>query len=273
MIPSIAKKPLSKQLPEKISIKNPKLRVAFFTGCLIEYIYPQIGISLVNLLKNQGIEVIIPKEQYCCGIPLLTSGNREGARFLAKKNVELFTQLGVDYIVNACATCGSTLKDYEKLFENSEFGKRNSKSGIRKAEFEKRKWADRIYDITEFLVKFTDLKFKKTMEARVTYHDPCHLKRRQGIYTEPREILKSTGSIDFIEMEEADSCCGGGGLFSFKYYDISKKIAQRKIENSNSTKSDYIVTACPGCILHLNNMLNHNESKQKTIHLVELLAL
>ena len=83
-------------------------------------------------------------------------------------------------------------------------------------------WAERIYDISEFLVKFTDLKFNATREAKVTYHDPCHLRKRQRIYEEPRQILKSMPSIDFIEMEEADSCCGGGGLFSFKYYDISK---------------------------------------------------
>jgi glycolate oxidase iron-sulfur subunit len=258
-IPPLAQRPLSKQLPEKISVKKPKLRIVFFTGCLIEYIYPKIGISLVNLLKNQGIEIIIPKGQYCCGIPLLTSGNREGAEFLARKNIELFIQLNVDYIINACATCGSTLKDYKNLFRKWKMEIRNWK------------WIDKIYDINEFLVKFIDLKFKKPVEARVTYHDPCHLKRKQNIYEEPRQILKSISSIDFIEMEEADYCCGGGGLFSFKYYDISKKIAQRKIQNTEQTKANYIVTSCPGCILHLNDILTQKKSKQRAIHLLELL--
>jgi len=270
-IPPFAKKPLSKQLPEKIPVKKPKLKVAFFTGCLIEYIYPEIGISLVNLLKNQGIEIIIPKEQYCCGIPLLTSGDREGAEFLARKNIELFTQLDVDYIVNACATCGSTLKDYEKLLGKWKLENGNSKFKTQNSKLSIGNWAERIYDISEFLVKFTDLKFNATREAKVTYHDPCHLRKRQRIYEEPRQILKSMPSIDFIEMEEADFCCGGGGLFSFKYYDISKKIALKKIKNSEQTQADYIVTGCPGCILHLNDILTQKKSSQRAFHLVELL--
>ena len=264
LIPLFAKEPLSKQLPNKIQVKKPKLKVAFFTGCLIEYIYPEIGISLVNLLKNQGIEIIIPKEQYCCGIPLLTSGDREGAEFLARKNIELFTRLDVDYIVNACATCGSTLKDYEKLLKKWKLENGNSKLSIRN-------WAERICDISEFLVKFTDSKFNATREAKVTYHDPCHLRKRQNIYEEPRQILKSISSINFIEMEEPDFCCGGGGLFSFKYYEISKKIAQRKIQNADQTKAHYIVTGCPGCIMHLNDILTQKKSSQKAIHLIELI--
>ncbi|MCP2598700.1 (Fe-S)-binding protein [Candidatus Aminicenantes bacterium AC-335-L06] len=271
IIPPFAKKSLSEQLPEKIMVKKPKLKVAFFTGCLIEYIYPEIGISLLNLLKNQRIEIIIPKEQYCCGIPLLTSGDREGAEFLARKNIKLFTTLDVDYIINACATCGSTLKDYERLIGKWKLKNENSDFKIQNPKLSVSNWAKRIYDVSEFLVKFTDLKFNPTRETKVTYHDSCHLRKRQGIYEEPRHILKSISSIDFIEMEEADFCCGGGGLFSFKYYDISKKIAQRKIHNAECTKTEYIITGCPGCILHLNDILTQKKSFQKAIHLVELL--
>ncbi|MFQ6083869.1 MAG: (Fe-S)-binding protein [Candidatus Aminicenantia bacterium] len=257
VIPSPSAKSLSQQLPEKISVKNPKMQVAFFTGCLIEYLYPKIGTSLVNILIRNNIEVIIPREQYCCGIPLLTSGDKKGAEYLAQKNIELFSQLDVSYIVNACATCGSTLKDYEKLFGNWKLENRN--------------WKNKIYDISEFLVKFTDLKFKTEKEAKITYHDPCHLRKRQHIFEEPRTIIKSLNNIEFVEMNEPDRCCGSGGLFSFKYYDISKKIAEKKIENANQTKAEYIVTACPGCILHLNDILTQNKSKQRAIHLTELL--
>ena len=240
-----------------------KMTVGFFMGCATDFVYPDLGLALIDFLTRRGVEVKTPQGQNCCGAAILFSGDFETARTLADENIKAFND--VDYIVTACGTCSSTLKDYQKyLAADEEQEKRYGQLG------------SKVRDATEFVVdvlkvKPEELKLKKEFEGKtVTWHDPCHLVRYQNIKDQPRAILKGLKGLKYVEMPNADLCCGMGGSFSVYHYDLSKKIAAKKMEGIKATGADIVVTACPGCMINLlDNILLH-KMPQKVYHLLEL---
>lgn len=233
-------------------LQNPKMRVALFTGCLINYIYPDIAEAVVDVLNRLNIEVVVPSAQMCCGIPARSLGDSVAARTLAGRNETVFTSAKVDAIVSACSTCTQTLKkDYIHLLGAS--------------------WhpmAKKVYDISEFLEKFTHYE-TKPISQKVTYHDPCHLYWAQNISREPRNVLKR--SANYVKMENADMCCGGGGIFSLTHYDISLKILERKMKSIEETGADIVATNCPGCIMQISDGLAARNMPKKTLHTIQVL--
>lgn len=237
---------------------KPRMRVGFFLGCSTNLIYTDIGRDLIRVLVGEGIEVVIPREQGCCGVPVYTSGDRQTGTELALKNIKAFEKYKLDAIVTACAACGAALKrDYKTIL-----GFRDNPLGAR------------VYDLNEFLVEFSDLDFDAghLNPVSVTYHDPCHLSRAQGITEAPRTVLRAIPNVTFTEMEEADRCCGGGGMFSFTHYDIAKEIGKKKASYIAATGADLVATSCPSCMMQLKDMLHRNGLSQQVVHLVELLA-
>jgi glycolate oxidase iron-sulfur subunit len=258
-LPIFSEKTLLDEFDEIVRPEGkPRMRVGFFLGCATNLIYPHIGKALIRVLVGEGVEVVIPREQGCCGVPAFTSGDRQTGRELALKNIKAFESFKLDAIVTGCASCGNGLKnDYEKILG-----------------FRKNALGAKIYDISEFLVKFGKFEFEDCNEKplRVTYHDPCHLNRGQHIKDAPRKILQKLPHVDFAEMEEADRCCGGGGTFSFTHYDIAKEIGRRKANFIAATGADVVATACPSCMMQIEDMLIRNGLPQKVIHFIELLA-
>ena len=266
-IPEIAPAFLRDQLPVLSSPKPDKgkrIRAGFFMGCAIDFIYPEIGQKIVRFLNGQGVEVFTPKEQGCCALPLIGAGDLQAAREMAQENLKAFGE--VDLIITGCATCGSALKDYGTFFEGGE-GEKQFDS-----------FAAKVRDFSEFL--FRDLRLtgedlssgpQRKSNLKVTYHDPCHLCRHQGIKEEPRKVIASLPGVELIEMEGADQCCGMGGSFGLSYYDISKKIADKKASAIRKTGADAVVTTCPGCRMQLVDALNRHGLPQRVLHLAELL--
>ena len=244
--------------------QQPKLRVGFFTGCAIDFIYPQIGIKIIDFLTRHGVEVIVPAKQNCCGAAIYFSGDFETGRFLAGENIEAFKD--VDYVVTGCASCSSTLKDYEVYLPDNEEQKKSYEV-----------FAKKIKDLTEFLtdvlqVKPEDLKLRKEFEGKTaTWHDPCHLVRYQNIRNQPRQILTALKGLKYVEMSNADACCGMGGSFSIYHYDLTKKIADKKMAGIKETNADIVVTACPGCMINLIDNAVRCEMPQKVYHIMELM--
>ncbi|MFC2003432.1 (Fe-S)-binding protein, partial [Chloroflexota bacterium] len=196
-IPQIAPKFLRQMVP--VVNKPPKgvetrMRVGYFTGCMTDFVFPDVGKHVVNFLTRNGVEVIVPKEQGCCGAPVyLGAGDFDTGRKLADTNVKAFAEL--DYVITGCATCTSALKDYIKFLADTP--ERNEAYA---------KFTDKVKDITEFLVDVLKLPASAYRAApavkgkKVTWHDPCHLNRYLGITEQPRQILKSISDIDFVEM-------------------------------------------------------------------------
>ena len=259
VLPIFAERTLTEQFGEIVSPEGkPRMRVGFFVGCSTNLIYTDVGRATLRVLVGEGMEVVIPRNQGCCGVPVYTAGDRQTGRELALNNIKAFKAYQLDAIVTACASCGVALKkDYEKIlgFQGDSLGAK-------------------VYDISEFLAKFSKLQYEGDHRApvRVTYHHPCHLNRGQGITEEPRKLLASIPHVDFVEMQEWDRCCGGGGTFTFTHYDIAKGIGRRKASFIAATGADIVTTACPSCMMQLEDMLRSNGLPQKVLHIVELLA-
>ena len=265
-IPEIAKvflRDIVKEVNKPQDGKEPKMRVGFFMGCATDFVYPELGLKVIDFLTKRGIEVIVPKGQSCCGAAIYFSGDFETGRMLADENVKAFKD--VDYIVTACGTCSSTLKDYQKYLPDNEEQQKRYEA------FEKK-----VKDSTEFVIDVMkippeEFKLKKEFEGKVaTWHDPCHLVRYQNIKDQPRAILKGIKGLRYVEMPNADLCCGMGGSFSVYHYDITKKIAGKKMDGIKATGADIVVTACPGCMINLIDNVLQNKMPQKVYHLLEL---
>lgn len=245
--------------------KEPKMRVGFFMGCATDFVYPELGLKLIDFMTRHGVEVVVPEDQNCCGAAVYFSGDFETGRMLADMNVKAYKDLNVDYIVTGCGTCSSTLKDYQKYLPENEEQKGRYEA------FEKK-----IKDSTEFVIDILkippeEFKLKKEFEGKtVTWHDPCHLVRYQNIKDQPRAILKALKGIKYVEMPNADLCCGMGGSFSVYHYDLTKKIAGKKMDGIKATGADIVVTACPGCMINLLDNIVHNKMPQKVHHFLEL---
>ena len=264
-IPELADKFLRDQVKRVNKAQNgpAKMKVGFFSGCAMDFVYPQLGLKIIDVLTKHGCEVVVPEEQSCCGAAIYFSGDFVTGRMLAEENVKAFKD--VDYIVTGCGTCSSTLKDYQKYLPDTEDQKK------RYEEFEKK-----VKDSTEFLIdvlkiKPEEFKLKKEFEGKTaTWHDPCHLVRYQNIKEQPRAILKALKGLKYVEMPNADMCCGMGGSFSVYHYDLTKKIAKKKMDGITSTGADIVVTACPGCMINLIDNVLQNKMPQKVHHFLEL---
>ena len=258
-LPPVTAKPFRERVPEIIP-GDPQLpTVLFFTGCGINYLYPAVGEALLKALRFLGVTVIIPKDQACCGLPAVSAGATATVEKLAEQNLAALSRHKVDHVVTACASCNAGLgKIYAEM--GQEFEELSAKT----------------MDIFVFLAnhglpeKLASLP-KLAERVKVTYHDPCHL-RTQGITKEPRQILKALPQVEFIEMPDAGSCCGLGGTYSVYHYENSKIIGAKKAANITTSGAGLVATDCPGCIMQLQDSINHADGGQRAIHILELLA-
>jgi glycolate oxidase iron-sulfur subunit len=267
-IPQIAPKFLRQMVPVvNVPPKGVKteMRVGYFSGCMTDFVLPELGKHIIDFLTRNGVEVVVPREQGCCGAPVfLGAGDFEAGRRMADANVKAFE--GLDYVISDCATCTSALKDYTKFLADTP---------ERKKAYEK--FGKKVKDISQFLVDVLKLPasaYKPSAQAKgkkVTWHDPCHLSRHLGITSQPRQLIKSIPGIEYIEMPNADRCCGMAGTFSMYYYDLSKEIADKKVESIKSTGADIVVSSCPGCEIQLIDSLLRHKLPVKVMHIMELI--
>jgi glycolate oxidase iron-sulfur subunit len=216
--------------------------------------------ATVRVLARNGCTVITPKETVCCGMPAAGYGRQDLVIEQAQHNIALFEQSNVEAIITDCATCGSTLKEYGLLLKDDPDWSERAIA-----------FSNKVRDVSEYLMSIPLEKPQGRIEARVTYHDPCHLRRGQGIWKEPRTLLKMIDGIEFVEMPEADWCCGSAGSQLITHYETSLKVLGRKMDNIESTKAQYIASGCPGCQMQLNVGIRQRGLDVQVIHPIELL--
>ena len=232
---------------KKPETSDDKPKIAFFTGCMIDYRLPWIAEYTINILEKLGYSVDVPETQVCCGSPLLRTGQTDIIPELVEKNYETFKDY--DIVLTVCAGCGSTLKkNYPEYGVNLN-----------------------VMDITEFLDDKLNYDDMKEVDVKVTYHDPCHLVRGQGISQQPRNILKNMKGVEFIEMKNADKCCGAGGGVKSGMPQLAEELADEKVENIEALDVDYVVTVCPFCERNIQDSIDKKESDKSVINLMELL--
>ena len=230
-----------------------KGRVFYFTGCFTNYFAGDVGQAVVNVLKKLQLEIEIPSRQDCCGLAVILSGEEDLPIKNVEKNISMLTRKEIDAVLVDCATCGAAFKkEYIALLKRK--GMDTKEAEILKG---------KTYDILEYVAERIHLlPFRKDgneKKIRVTYHDPCHLVRGQGVSEAPRKILKALPQVEFVETKDANMCCGGGGSFQFDFPGVSKGITENKIKNIRETGASVVVTGCPGCRVTICGNMNDND--------------
>ena len=264
VLPDIVVRPMTDDYAEVVEPvlapgQSPVARVAFFPGCVINFTQTTIGHATVRALTRLGVTVVIPKQAPCCGIPLLSIGDRAGARQVAEEVIQRYGSLDADWIITACASCGTTLREtYPDLMR-----------GAAPA----RALAEKVLDVSEFIHRHTDFAERAgRITQPVTYHDPCHLVRGMGVTREPREILRQV-SDGLMEMDGADRCCGFGGLFSALHYDLSLEVGAEKARAVAATGAPIVATGCPGCQMQMTDTLTRGGVPVRVLHTIEVLDM
>lgn len=235
-------------------------KIAYFGGCAFNFLLPHIGAATLQLLSQSGYEIIWP-ENGCCGLPAYGHGDLEAARIMARKNIQLFQELDGEGLVTECASCSSFLKKYPSLFLDDPHFQKQAENFSR-----------RVFDISEFLLP-QKLEFKNNHpHLKVTFHDPCHLRRFQKIKDQPRQLLQKIPGINFVEMPEADWCCGGGAGLNLAHYNLSMQILERKMANLQKSKAQVLITSCPGCYLQLRHGVKKKNLPVNVTYLTEFLC-
>lgn len=237
-------------------------RVAFLSGCIANVAFARLNEATVRVLQRNGCEVVIPKDQGCCGALHVHSGIPEDARKLARRNIDAVLAGGFDAVITNAAGCGSTLKEYGELLEGDPLYAAKA-----------REFSNLMRDVTEFLAAIELDARMGPVNATATYQDSCHLAHGQRVRTAPRKLLAAVPGLTFVEMPGADLCCGSAGIYNVVQNEMSSAILDRKMESVNSTHAGIIATANPGCMLQLQAGVRLHGSGQRVMHVVEILDL
>jgi glycolate oxidase iron-sulfur subunit len=265
VLPKVPTMKEMKNRPEYLPAQGKqKKRVAFFSGCLMDTMFLETNNATMKLLQMAGCEIVIPKEQVCCGALHGHSGEKAGSKDLAKKNIQAFEDLKVDYIITNAGGCGAFLVDYDHLLKD------DSTWSIRAKEFSKK-----LKDVSEVLVE-TEIHKKgifKLSNQIITYQDSCHLRNVMKTAAAPRLLLQSIEGSRYEELKDADRCCGSAGVYNIIESEMSMQILGTKMENVKSVMATTIVTANPGCLLQMKLGIEKDglSYKLRAVHIVDLL--
>ena len=247
-------RPVSSEVPKRG-------RVGFVSGCVMSVMFGRANEASVRLLNLTGYDVVTPPTQSCCGALYAHTGNLDQAREFARHNVAVFERLNLDTIIINAAGCGSTLKEYGHLLhEDPVWGKRAES------------FSAKVRDLTEFLA-LAKLEFKeRPLEGRVTYHDACHLAHPQRITKQPRDLVRAVARERYVELPEADICCGSAGTYNLTEPEMAERLQRRKIENILKTGASTVITTNPGCILQMRAGLEKAGAAHiRVLHIAEFL--
>ncbi|HEY4740824.1 MAG TPA: (Fe-S)-binding protein, partial [Candidatus Acidoferrales bacterium] len=270
LLPRIDSKFFDSQLGETFAARGKKrARVAFFAGCIARVTFTALNDATIRVLQANGCEVVVPKDQACCGALAAHAGMRDVARDLAKRNFRAFGANSefdvnnVDAVITNAAGCGSTLKEYPQLFPSA--GDDLSQADL---------FSQKVRDITEFLDDLgitAPMKATRAAPLRVTLQDSCHLIHGQKIREAPRRLVRAVPGVELVEMPLADHCCGSAGVYNVTQTSASMSLLEEKMRLAHGTQADTIVTANPGCILQLQAGAAKFSTGQEVLHVIELL--
>jgi L-lactate dehydrogenase complex protein LldE len=241
-------------------VTNPKT-VTLFIQCLVDGVYPQVGVATAAIFRKLGIDIICPTQQTCCGQPAFNAGYHRQARIAAKRFIEIFET--ADVIVCPSGSCVTMVRHhYAQLFKEDAFWERRA-----------RQVADKTFELTQYLVDILGVDdLGARYEGKITYHDSCHLLRGLRVREQPRRLLHKVSGAEFFELYDSDRCCGFGGAFSVKYADISAAMVEDKINNIIASGADTVTGCDMGCLMNIQGMLSRRGSDIKVCHIAQILA-
>jgi len=248
--------------------ESPPRRVALFVTCMVDTLFPEVGLAAASLLERHGVEVICPEAQTCCGQPAFNAGHRRAARSVARHFLDVFYTLlergAADAIVAPSGSCVAMVRHYYSvLFEAAKHD-----SELRRV----RVVSEVTYELTEYLVDVLGVtKFGARLPANIAYHPCCHLRRELKIDSQPRRLLAEVEDAKIVELPGAEDCCGFGGLFALKNAEISTAMGRRKANDISAARADYVVVNDVSCMAHINGILSRIGSDSRAMHIAEVL--
>lgn len=249
----------SSGLPDVSPPIGPKrARVALFTGCVADAMFPETNAATARVLQHNGCEVVVPRGQVCCGAIHYHSGMEEPALALARENLEAFPADDFDAIIVNAAGCGAMLKDYAHLLHGADQAKAE-------------RFVAKVKDISEFLVQLGPIAPTRPIEQKVTYHDACHLCHGQQIRNQPRQLLSMIPGVELVPLEESELCCGAAGTYNLTQPEMSERLGRRKMEKIAATGAAVVATGNVGCILQIARKVKESGSPMEVVHPVDLL--
>jgi len=255
---------------QKGTVDSPRgtsnLKIAFYPGCVVDKVFPKVAEAAFSILTSHQVGIYMPSRQVCCGIPALSSGDRQTFDRLVQDNLRLFSEQDFDYLLTPCATCTATIKKIWPLMARDYSKQEQDKIQA---------LADKTRDVTEFVAHTfasSDSGQQASTPRKVTYHDPCHLKKSLAVSEEPRRLLQASPDFELVEMADPDRCCGMGGTFNLQHYDLSKQIGDKKLHSILDTQADVVATCCPACMMQITDLLSRAQASVEVKHVLEIYA-
>jgi glycolate oxidase iron-sulfur subunit len=252
----------ARPLPERVpALGTRRAVVGMLTGCVQSVFFPRVNAATARVLAAEGCDVIIPRQQGCCGALSLHSGRESEAEAFARRTIATFEQAGVDAVVVNSAGCGSAMKEYERLLRGSDGG-----------------WAERaaemsgkVQDLAEFLAELGPVARRHPLPVTAAYHDACHLAHAQGITRQPRELLRAIPGLNLVEVADAGTCCGSAGVYNLLQPEAASELGARKAESVLATGAPLLISANPGCSLQIASALAERGQDIAVAHTAEVL--
>jgi len=231
----------------------------YFIGCGYNFALPDAGEASFRVLQERGHRIRV-LDNVCCGLPAYTHGDPEAARSLARRNVSLLEDPRVEALVTDCGSCYSFLRSYPELLEGDSDLRERAERVVRK-----------IREFSAFVLA-SDGPPLRPLSGRVTYHDPCHLSRYERVTEEPRALLRRIPGVEFVELPEADWCCGGAGSYGVEHPEMSKRVLDRKMDALQQTGADTLATSCPACLIQLGYGVRRRGLPVEVVHVSQVVA-
>lgn len=235
-------------------------KVTIFIPCLVDQVYPEVGIAMCRVLSELGFELLYNPNHTCCGQPAFNSGQRKEARAMAAAFIDCFQQAEV--VVSVSGSCTAMVRNfYPELFVGT-------------ALLEQAKaLSGKVLEFSQFLVQSGSFKkIRGAFSGKVGFHNSCHSRRELGIINEPYQLFEQIEGCSVIEPLKDPVCCGFGGVFSVKFPDISEAMARSRLEYFAQNGADIVVTNDPGCLMQMRQQALADGYPLKIVHLVEFIA-
>jgi L-lactate dehydrogenase complex protein LldE len=238
---------------------NP--RVSLFVTCIVDQVFPQVGVAITEVLERLDYQVDFPEAQTCCGQPAFNSGYTDEARKIARHFLDVFRDS--EYIVVPSGSCTSMISHhFADLFQHDP-----------KLLAEAHALEPRVWEFSRFLLEVAKVEdVGARFDGVVTYHDSCHALRELRIKSGPRKLLAKVRGLTLAEMAAAEECCGFGGTFSIKFPEVSGAMARTKIDSIQKTGASTVVSIDSSCLMQLQGVIDRAGLPIRTLHLAEVLA-
>ena len=275
------------RFPERVpALGKRRAVVGMLTGCVQSVFFPRVNAATARVLAAEGCDVVIPRDQGCCGALSLHTGRADEAAGFARRIIETFEAAEVDAIIVNSAGCGSAMKEYERLFAHlaeeggdgassiaGEFpspalaGQVEATSWVARAEA----LSARVKDLSEFLAELGPVATRHPLPVKAAYHDACHLGHAQRITAQPRSLLRGIPELELTELPDAGTCCGSAGVYNLLQPEAARELGARKADAVLATGASMVISANPGCTLQMSAELTSRGISLATAHTAEVL--